>query len=128
MVADEVFDTMNECSCMVTSPRRHFGLEPSNFLILVGIVTELLAKFDSLGQCVLGLDDLSGFVFGEFRLHLREQVLLEELCDLSAPRMHDAVQAEVQVGLVELEQLHEQVLQLVVGRAHRLPLMVAASR
>ena len=37
-----------------------------------------------------------------------ETILLEELRDLGAPSMHHAVKAEVQVGLVELEQFLQQ--------------------
>src|SRR5690606_28345589 len=37
-----------------------------------------------------------------------QQVLLEKLRHLAGLRMHDAIEAEVQVGLVELEQLLQQ--------------------
>ncbi|MDP1901901.1 MAG: hypothetical protein Q8K96_15815, partial [Rubrivivax sp.] len=41
----------------------------------------------------------------ESSLYLRQQVLLQELGDLGALGVHDAIEAEVEVGLVELEQL-----------------------
>ena len=40
-------------------------------------------------------------------LHLRQQVLIEELRHLGALGMHHAVETEVQVGLIELKQLHQ---------------------
>jgi hypothetical protein len=44
--------------------------------------------------------------------------LIEELRHLGALGVHDAVEAEVQIGLVELEQLLQQGLQLLVFLAH----------
>ena len=63
---------------------------------------------DGLGQLLLDLGLVGGLVLAERRLHLRQQVLVEELRHLGALGVHDAVEAEVQVGLVELEQLLQQ--------------------
>ena len=63
---------------------------------------------DDLGQLLLDLGLVGGLVLRERRLHLRQQVLVEELRHLGALGVHDAVEAEVQIGLVELEQLQQQ--------------------
>ena len=74
---------------------------------------------DDLGQLLLDLGLVGGLVLAERRLHLRQQILVEELRHLGALGVHDAVEAEVQVGLVELEQFLQQGLQLFVFLAHR---------
>jgi hypothetical protein len=73
---------------------------------------------DDLGQLLLDLGLVGGLVLAERRLHLRQQVLLEELRHLGALGVHDAVEAEVQVGLIELKQLLQQGLQLFVVLTH----------
>ena len=47
----------------------------------------------------------------ELRLHLRQQVPVEERRDLGRLQVHDAVQAEVQIAAVETEHLAQQRLQ-----------------
>ncbi len=61
---------------------------------------------------------VGGVVLGEGLLHLRQQVLVQELRHLRVPCMQDAVDAEVQLRLVELEQLLEQGFQFFVFLAH----------
>ncbi len=73
-----------------------------------GVHARRLDARDDLGQLLLDLSLVGGLVLAERRLHLRQQVLVEELRHLGALGVHDAVKAEVQVGLVELEQLFQQ--------------------
>jgi hypothetical protein len=85
----------------------------------LGVHAECLRLLDGLGQFLLDLGLVGGLVLTECRLHLRQQILVEELRHLGALGVHDAVEAEVQVGLVELEQLLQEGLQLFVFLAHR---------
>ena len=57
----------------------------------------------------------------ELRLHLRQQVVVEEPRDLRRLQVHDPVQAEVQIAAVEMEHLAQQRLQPVemLGRSRR---------
>jgi hypothetical protein len=90
---------------------------------LGGVHTRGLDASDYLGQFFLDLGLVRRLVQRECGLHLRQQVLLQELGDLGALGMHDPIEAEVEVRLVELEQffqLADQLLALVVvGGAHR---------
>lgn len=54
--------------------------------------------------------------------HLRQQVLVEELCHLGALGMHDAIETEIEIGLVELEQLLQQGLEAFEFLAHAISL------
>ena len=80
-----------------------------------------------LGELLLQLRLVGGLVVAERLLHLRQQVLVEELRHLGALGVHDAVEAEVQVGLVELEQLLQQGFQLLEFLAHRVSFLVRAA-
>src|SRR5262249_18754779 len=61
---------------------------------------------------------VGGFVEAERLLHLWQQIFVQELHHLGALGMHDTIETEVQVRLVELEQLLQQRLQLLVFLAH----------
>ena len=52
-------------------------------------------------------------VLRQSRLHLRQQVPFQKLRHLGALRVHDAIEPEVQIRPVELEQLFQQRDQLV---------------
>ena len=69
---------------------------------------ELLFEFRLVG----------GPVLAERRLHLRKQILLQELGHIGALGVHHSVEAKVQVGLIELKQLLQQCLQFLVPFVH----------
>ena len=84
----------------------------------LGIGAEALRLLDRLGELLLQLRLVGGLVEAECLLHLREQVLVEKLRHLRALGVHDAVEAEIEIGLVELEQLLQQGFQLLKFLAH----------
>ena len=86
---------------------------------VVRVHSRRLDARNHLGQFILQLRLVGGLVLAECRPHLRQEVLVEELRHLGALGVHDAVEAEVQVRLVELEQLLQQGLQLFVLLAHK---------
>jgi len=57
-------------------------------------------------------------VLAESLLDLRQEIAVQELMDLIALVVHDAVDAEVQVLAVELEELLQTFLHLVAGLCH----------
>ncbi len=69
------------------------------------IGTQPLCLLNSLRQLPLDCRLVGRLVLRERRLHLGQQILLQELRHLRALGVHHAVEAEVQVGLIELEQL-----------------------
>jgi len=71
---------------------------------LRGVHARGLDARDHFGQFLFDLSLVGSLVLAEGRLYLRQQVPIQELRDLGALGVHDAVEAEVQVGLVELKQ------------------------
>src|SRR5579885_2156085 len=73
----------------------------------LGICAQLLGLLDGLGQ--LGLDRASvlGLVGLEGLADLGQKIVIEKAGDFLALGVHDAVDAEVQLGLVELEHLRK---------------------
>ena len=84
-----------------------------------GISAERLCLLDSPGQFPLQLRLICRLVVRKGSLHLRQQILIEELVNLLTLRVHDSVEPEVEIWLVELEQLSEQFLQLGVVLRHK---------
>lgn len=92
---------------------------------LLGRVPLRLGLLDGLGHVWVGCAVFDGLLAGSLIRGLRlfdtgairlaegipddsKQIFLEKLRHLTGLRMHDAIEAEVQVGLVELEQLLQQ--------------------
>jgi hypothetical protein len=71
-----------------------------DLLCRLGIDAEVLGLLDGLGELRLDCAPVLGLVGLEGRADLRQKILVEESDDLLAPRVHDAVDAEVQLGLV----------------------------
>jgi len=98
------------------------GLEPGAEIFYLrgrlGVHPQTLGLLHDLGQFLLDLGLVRGLVLAEGCLHLWQQVLVEEPRHLGTLRVHDAIESEVQVGLVELEQLLQEVLQLLILLAH----------
>ena len=60
---------------------------------------------DGFGELLLQFRLIRGLVEAECLLHLRQQILVEELRHLRALGVHDSIEAEIEIGLIELEQL-----------------------
>lgn len=90
----------------------HFGR-------LFEIQSGLLYARDEPRQLFLDRRLIGRLVGGQRPFHLRQQVMLEELRDLAAPGMKNAVNAEIQIGLIELEKLHQFRLQPLEASANR---------
>jgi hypothetical protein len=58
--------------------------------------------------------------------HLGKKIIIEKALDLIAPGVHDAVDAEVQLGVVELEEFGEQGLEFFKVLGHRLLISYAS--
>jgi len=79
-----------------------------------------------LGNLLLDCDPTGRPVGLEGRPHLRQQILVEELRDLGAPGVENPVDPEIQIGLIELEQLHQKGLQSGDLLCHQAPGNLAA--
>ena len=77
----------------------------------VGVVAESSGRLAVLLQLPLQLGPLLGAGQVQLRLHLRQQIAVEERGDLGRFQVHDPVQAKVQIAPVELEHLAQQGLQ-----------------
>jgi len=62
---------------------------------------------NDLIQFLLNLGLVSRPVFTKHLPDLGHKITFQELVDLVAPRVHDPVNAEVQIGLIKLKQLGE---------------------
>ena len=93
----------NSLTFWATSRDRHPAPEPASMALASSFSSSALSA-------VLYMAELPGYLW--------QQILVEELRHFGALGVHDAVETEVQVGLVELEQLLQQGLQSFVFLAH----------
>ncbi len=90
----------------------------SDALRRVGVSDEEIVGIIKRGQRELPeLPDATG----EGLAHLRQQVMIQEARDLLALRVHDPVDAEVELGLIELEELGQEALQFFQVVRHSSP-------
>ena len=94
------------------------GAQVFHFRQRLGIGAEALRLLDRLGEFLLQFRFVGRFVKAECLRHLRQQILVEELRHLGTLGVHDPVEAEIQIGLVELEELLQQGFQLLKFLAH----------
>jgi hypothetical protein len=70
--------------------------------------------------------DIESGVGAKDLAHLGKKFIFEKALDLIAPDVHDAVDAEVQLGVVELEEFGEQGLEFFKVLGHRLLISYAS--
>ena len=85
---------------------------------VVRVHSRRLDTSDHLRQFLLQLRLVGALVQRKGVLHLRQQLVVKKLRYFGALGVHHAVETEVQVGLVKLEQLLQQRFQLLVFLAH----------
>ena len=82
-------------------------LEFDNFGQSFRIGAESLGLLGGLIELLLNFLAVGGFIVAEFVADLGQEFAVEKLGDFVGPGVHDAIDAEVEVGMVQLEHLFE---------------------